>query len=153
MRLIGHGAEEEEVSSALRELALKVKSGEIPINDVVLSTRLTKEPDAYDSPTPGAKAAMYYNEHLDGEKWRQGDSVTWTYVSDAGALPDYVTINGERQRVQFMAFRDIDELGGAIIDWEKILDVLVKSKLKRLYESVGWDIATAAGDVVPRVYW
>ena len=153
MRLIGHGAEEEEVSSALRGLALKVKSGEIPINDVVLSTRLTKEPDAYDSPTPGAKAAMYYNEHLDGEKWRQGDSVTWTYISDAGALPDYVTINGERQRVQFMAFRDIDELGGAIIDWEKILDVLVKSKLKRLYESVGWDIATAAGDVVPRVYW
>ena len=55
--------------------------------------------------------------------------------------------------MQFIAFRDIDELGGAIIHWEKILDVLVKSKLKRLYESVGWDIATAAGDVVPRVYW
>ena len=153
MRLIGHGAEEEEVTETLRTLSLAVKNGEVPIKDTVCSTRLTKEPTKYESPTPGAKAALYYNQHCDGEKWRKGDSVTWTYVKGFNDVPDYVTIKGQPAPATFVAFREEDELSNYIVDWDKVLDVLVKSKLKRLYESVGWDIAAAAGDVVPKSYW
>ena len=35
-------------------------------------------------------------------------------------------------------------------DWDKVLDVMVKSKLKRIYESVGWELTEAAGAVLPR---
>ena len=154
MRLIGHGADEDEVTQTLRNMSLDVKNGTVPIMDAVCSTRLTKEPNGYVSPTPGAKAAMYYNEHVKGEQWRKGDSVTWTYVKGVvGNIPDYVTIKGEQQPISFVAFRDVGELSNYIIDWDKVLDVLVKSKLTRLYESVGWDIAAAAGDVVPKTYW
>jgi len=153
MKLIGHGADEEEVSSTLRKISLEVKNGTIPLADIIQSTRLTKPPHEYDKPTPGAKAAMHYNEHIKGDKWKKGDSVSWTYIANTGTLPDYFTIKGEKKRTQFMAFRDIDELDSVVIDWEKILDVLVKKKLKRLYESVGWDIAIAAGDIVPETYW
>lgn len=153
MRLIGHGAEEEEVTETLRALSLAVKNGEVPIKDTVCSTRLTKEPTKYESPTPGAKAALYYNQHCDGEKWRKGDSVTWTYVKGFNDVPDFVTIKGQPAPATFVAFREEDELSNYIVDWDKVLDVLVKSKLKRLYESVGWDIAAAAGDVVPKSYW
>jgi len=153
MRLIGHGAEEEEVTETLRALSLAVKNGEVPIKDTVCSTRLTKEPTKYESPTPGAKAALYYNQHCDGEKWRKGDSVTWTYVKGFNDVPDFVTIKGQPAPATFVAFREEDELSNYIVDWDKVLDVLVKSKLKRLYESVGWDIAAAAGDVVPKNYW
>lgn len=153
MRLIGHGAEEEEVTETLRTLSLAVKNGEVPIKDTVCSTRLTKEPTKYESPTPGAKAALYYNQHCDGEKWRKGDSVTWTYVKGFNDVPDFVTIKGQPAPATFVAFREEDELSNYIVDWDKVLDVLVKSKLKRLYESVGWDIAAAAGDVVPKSYW
>jgi DNA polymerase I len=154
MDLIGHGADENEVTETLRTLSLSVKNGDVPMMHAVSSTRLTKEPDSYDSPTPGAKAAMYYNQHCEGERWRKGDSVTWTYVKGVkNGVPDYVTIKGEDVPVRFVAFREVEELANYIVDWDKVLDVLVKSKLKRLYESVGWDISAAAGDVVPKAYW
>lgn len=154
MELIGHGAEEEEVTEVLREISLAVKNGNLPISDTVCSTRLTKEPDEYDSPTPGAKAALYFNQHCEGEQWRKGDSVTWTYVKGfKEGIPDYVDINDRRDKAAFIAFREPTELDNYIIDWDKVLDVLVKSKLKNLYEGVGWDVAPAAGDVVPKAYW
>jgi DNA polymerase elongation subunit (family B) len=154
MRLIGHGAEEQEVSEALREMSLQVKNGTIPLSDVVMSTRLTKDPYSYESPTPGAKAAMYYNEHVGGEAWKKGDSVSWTYVKGfKEGVADYFTFKDEKRPAAFVAFRDEKELENYIVDWDKVLDVLVKSKLTRLYESLDWDIKTAAGDVVPKTYW
>lgn len=154
MRLIGHGAEEEEVTETLRALSLSVKSGDVPIKHTVCSTRLTKEPTKYQSPTPGAKAALYYNQHCGGDPWRKGDSVTWTYIKGVKEnIADFVTIKGQDTPVVFVAFREVEELSNYIVDWDKVLDVLVKSKLKRLYESVGWDIAAAAGDTVPKSYW
>ena len=154
MQLIGHGADETTVSDALRSLSLDVKNGTIPLKDVVMSTRLTKSPYDYDSPTPGAKAAMYYNEHNGGEAWVKGDSVSWTYVKGfKEGVPDYFSFKGDKKPASFVAFREESELEKYVIDWDKVLDVLVKSKLKRLYESLDWDIKAAAGDVVPKTYW
>lgn len=154
MRLIGHGAEEEEVTETLRQISLSVKNGDVPISHVVSSTRLTKDPHKYEKPTNGARAAMYYNQHTKGEKWRQGDSVTWTYVKGVKeGTPDFYTLDSQDIPVKYVAFRDAKELDNFIIDWDKVLSTLVKAKLKRLYESVGWDMAAAAGDVVPKTYW
>ena len=154
MKLIGHGAEEEEVTETLRAISLSVKSGDIPMSHVVSSNRLTKAPDKYSKPTNGARAALYYNQHCDGEKWREGDSVTWTYVKGVKeGTPDYYKLNGESLPVKYVAFRDIEELDNFIVDWDKILDTFVKRKLMRLYESVGWSIEAAAGDIVPKTYW
>jgi len=80
--------------------------------------------------------------------------VTWTYIKGVKEnIADFVTIKGQDTPVVFVAFREVEELSNYIVDWDKVLDVLVKSKLKRLYESVGWDIAAAAGDTVPKSYW
>ena len=154
MRLIGHGSEEDEVTNTLREISLSVKNGNVPISHIVSSTRLTKDPHKYEKPTNGARAAMYYNQHVKGEKWKKGDSVTWTYVKGVKEnTPDFYTLDGQDIPVKYVAFRDAKELDNFIIDWDKVLSTLVKAKLKRLYESVGWDMAAAAGDVVPKLYW
>ena len=154
MRLIGHGAEEEEVTLALRRISLSVRDGNVPISQIVSSTRLTKDPHKYEKPTNGARAAMYYNQHTKGEKWRKGDSVTWTYVKGVKeGTPDFYTFDGQDIPVKYVAFRDAKELDNFIIDWDKVLSTLVKAKLTRLYESVGWDETAAAGYVVPKIYW
>lgn len=170
MNLIGHGADENEVTDALRAISLAVKNGDISIMDAVCSTRLTKEPTDYEAPTPGAKAALYYNQHRGQEPFGKGDSVTWTYVKGfKDGIPDFYYRRMCPQRKQgkrcgahcnclqepasFVAFRNTDELNDYVIDWDKVLDVLVKSKLTRLYESVGWDIAAAAGETVPKSYF
>ena len=97
---------------------------------------------------------MYYNQHTKGEKWRQGDSVTWTYVKGVKeGTPDFYTFDGQDIPVKYVAFRDAKELDNFIIDWDKVLSTLVKAKLTRLYESVGWDETAASGYVVPKIYW
>ena len=154
MDMVGHGASEEEVTEALRAISLAVKAGHVSIHDVIASTRLTKEPDDYESPTPAAKAALYFNQHNEGEPWRKGDSVPWTYVSGfKGDAPDYFTLKGERRRATYIAFREETELRRYHVNWEKVLDVMVKSKLKNIYDSLGWDLNVAAGAPAPTNYW
>ena len=100
---------------------------------------------------------MYYNEHVaknKDEMWREDDSVTWTYVNGfIGDTPDYYTLNGEREKVKYIAFRDKAELENYSIDWEKVLSVMVKSKLMRIYESLDWGLDVAAGDSIPKSYF
>lgn len=157
MQLIASGADETTVTDVLREVSLAVKNGEIPIDDVVSSSRIRRPLNKYDKPTPGIRAAMYYNEHVaknKDEKWREDDSVTWTYVNGfVGDTPDYYTLNGEREKAKYIAFRDKAELENYSIDWEKVLSVMVKSKLMRIYESLDWGLDVAAGDSIPKSYF
>jgi DNA polymerase elongation subunit (family B) len=157
MQLIATGADETTVTDVLREVSLAVKNGEIPIDDVVSSSRIRRPLNKYDKPTPGIRAAMYYNEHVaknKDEKWREDDSVTWTYVNGfVGDTPDYYTLNGEREKAKYIAFRDKAELENYSIDWEKVLSVMVKSKLLRIYESLDWGLGVAAGDTIPKSYF
>jgi hypothetical protein len=77
--------------------------------------------------------------------------VSWIYVKGfKDGVEDYYTFNGEKRKVDFVAFRDLTELDNYVIDWDKVLDVMVKSKLKRIYESVNWELNAAAGAIVPR---
>lgn len=157
MRLIATGADEATVTDVLREVSLSVMSGDIPIEDVICSSRLTKPLKEYESPTPAAKAAMYYNEHVaktPDQKWVQGDSVAWTYVKGFNDdAPDYYTLNGERKKATYIAYRDKAELDNYAIDWDKVLSVMVKSKLMRIYEGLDWGLEAAAGDTIPKTYF
>ena len=154
MQLIATGKEEQEVTDALREISVTVRKGEIPIQDVYCSTRLSMDFKDYKTLPAVAKAALYYNEHVaqsKDEKYEKGESVSWIYVSGfKDEVEDYYTFNGEKRKVDFVAFRELEELNDYIIDWDKVLDVMVKSKLKRIYESVNWELNAAAGAVVPR---
>ena len=156
MQLIATGADETTVTDVLREVSLSVRNGDIPIEDVSCSSRLTKPLKEYDKPTPAARAAMYYNEHVaetPEQKWGQGDSVAWTYVKGfKDGIPDYYTLKGERTKVTYIAYRDKAELSNYAIDWDKVLSVMVKSKLMRIYESLDWGLSAAAGDTMPKSY-
>ncbi len=135
MDLVGHGASEEETTKALREIALNVQRGKIPIVDVACSTRISKPFNEYKSPTPGVKAALAYNAAEIGEEFTQGDSVSWVYSANRDQ--------------PYAAFREPQDLVDVDIDWDKVLDTLVRSKLQRIYESVGWeDIDTALGSLM-----
>ena len=140
MELVGHGASEDEVTSALRKIAVQVQDGSIPITDVACSTRISKPFKDYKSPTPGVKAALAYNAAEIGEEWKQGDSVSWVY-----------TLNKEQP---YTAFREPEDLADVDIDWNKVLDVLVRSKLQRIYESLGWQaIDDALGGLKIKSYF
>ena len=154
MQLIGTGKDEQEVTDALREISIPVRSGDIPIEDVYVSTRLSRTFNNYKTLPAVAKAALYYNQHVatsKDDKYQKGDSVSWIYVKGfKEGVKDYYTFNQERRKVDFVAFRDKSELDNYIINWDKVLDVMVKSKLKRIYESVDWELDAAAGAVIPR---
>ena len=157
MQMIAVGGEEASVTAALREMSVAVRKGEIPIEDVSCSSRLTMAFKDYKSLPAAARAAMYYNEHVaetPDQEWGQGDSVPWTYVKGFnGDTPDYYTLNGERKKVDFVAFRDKAELENYAIDWDRVLSVMVKSKLMRIYESLDWGLGAAAGDSIPKSYF
>jgi len=157
MEMIGTGADETAVTDVLREISLQVKNGEIPIEDVACSSRLTMDFRDYKSLPAPAKAAMYYNEHVATnaeERWSKGDSVSWIYVKGFNDdVPDYYTLKGERAKVNFVAFRDKAELKNYSIDWDKVLSVMVKSKLMRIYESLDWALDAASGVTMPKSYF
>lgn len=157
MQMIGTGADETAVTDVLREISLQVKNGEIPIEDVACSSRLTMDFKDYKSLPAPAKAAMYYNQHVATnaeERWSKGDSVSWIYVKGFNNdVPDYYTLKGERKKVDFVAFRDKAELENYAIDWDKVLSVMVKSKLMRIYESLDWALDAASGATMPKSYF
>lgn len=156
MQMIGEGKDETSVTDVLRKVSLDVIDGNIPIEDVACSTRLTMDFNDYKSLPAVAKAALYYNEHvakLPDDKWGKGDSVSWLYVKGFyDDVPDYYTYKGERKKVDFVAFRNKEELDNYAIDWDKVLSVMVKSKLMRIYESLDWDLDVASGSIVPKSY-
>ena len=140
MELVGHGASEDEVTSALRKIATEVQDGSIPITDVACSTRISKPFKDYKSPTPGVKAALAYNAAEIGEEWKQGDSVSWVYTAS--------------KEQPYTAFREAEDLADVDIDWNRVLDVLVRSKLQRIYESLGWQaIEDALGALKVKSYF
>ena len=157
MQLVGTGKNEEEVTTELRKMSTPVRDGLVDINDVVCSTRISMPFKDYTSPTAGVKAALYYNQQIakhESDMWKQGDSVSWVYVKGVKTdKVDYVKIGDKQEKIRFVAFREKDELDDFVIDWGKITDTLVKKKLMRIYESVGWDVNPAAGAIVPKSYF
>jgi hypothetical protein len=42
---------------------------------------------------------------------------------------------------------------GFTLDWEKMVDRLVKRKVKPIFQALEWDLESASGAARPKRYW
>ena len=140
------GADEESVISIVRPLAKKIKRGDVDIKDISTTTRLQKRLTEYSDTAGGAvKAARYYNQHIVGRNhFGEGDSVDWVYIAKPkDGLPSTPVV----------AYEDVSELDGFVIDYDLMVDKIVKDKIKPIFRALDWDLERASGAAMPKQYW
>ena len=146
--MICTGANERDVIDSVRKLSMKIKKGNVDIQDITGTTRIQKPLKEYDKTcgVPGVKAARYYNVHmLNGDApFGQGDSVPWVYVA---GTPEHLP------STDIVAYRDVEQLKGFELDWEKMVDRLVSRKIKPIFKALDWDLQRASGEPMPKKYW
>ncbi len=140
------GANEETVIGMVRPIAKKIMKGDVSIKDISTTTRLQKRLPEYSDTAGGAvKAARYYNEHIaQRNHFGHGDSVNWVYVSKSKDGLPYTPV---------VAYEDISELDGFIVDYDLMVDKIVKDKIKPIFKALDWDLERASGAAMPKVYW
>ena len=148
LTMICQGASESEVIDFVRPISLKIKKGKAELKEVTGVTRISKKLKNYDKPTLGAKAAIYYNKHM-AERFNQpnfdeGDSVPWVYVVSS---PDWAP------PTKIVSYKDVKELEGFTLDWDTMVDKLVKNKVKPIFKALDWDLEMASGAARPKRYW
>ncbi len=146
LKAICSGADEEEVINMVRPLAKQIMRGEVEPKQIATTTRLQKKLRDYSDTTGGAvKAARFYNQHLSPkQKLGEGDSVNWVYVIR--------TPNG-MPPIDVVAFEELSDLDGFVLDYDKMVDKLVKSKIKPIFQALNWDLDRASGAAMPKKYW
>ena len=145
LTLICQGENEAIVREEILKLALPVRKGDVSLKEVTKQTRISRAPKDYKILSGASKAANYYNENMSkGDPFQAGDSVKWTYVKSvpAGQPP-----------TQVVAYREDNEMDGYTLDAKVILDKAIVSKLKGVYQVLGWDLDAATGEPRPATYW
>jgi len=145
LTLICQGESEAIVREEILKLALPVRKGDVSLKEVTKQTRISRAPDDYKILSGASKAAHYYNNNMStGDPFEAGDSVKWTYVRSvpAGQPP-----------TQVVAYREDEEMEGYTLDAKVILDKAIVSKLKGMYQVLGWDLSAATGEPRPATYW
>ena len=145
LTLICQGENEAVVREAILKLTLPVRRGEVNLKEVTKQTRISQAPKDYKILSGASKAADYYNKNLaDDDPFKAGDSVKWTYVKSVPA---------GRPPTQVVAYREDYEMRGFTLDAKVILDKAIVSKLKGVYQVLGWDLDAATGEPRPATYW
>ena len=148
LNLVCQGASEADVIDHVRPIALKIQKAKVDLKEVTGVTRISKKLKDYAKPTLGAKAAVYYNKHMaerfSQPKFDEGDSVPWVYVASS---PDWAA------PTDIACYKDISEMEGFTLDWEKMVDRLVKRKVKPIFQALEWDLESASGAARPKRYW
>ena len=145
LTLICEGESEAIVREEILKLALPVRKGEVNLKEVTKQTRISRAPGEYKILSGASKAAHYYNNHMSkGDPFKAGDAVKWTYVKSvpAGKPP-----------TQVVAYREDEEMDGYTLDAKVILDKAIVSKLKGMFQVLGWDLGAATGEPRPAIYW
>ena len=140
------GANEDEVTQITRPLSKCIERGEVALKDIATTTRFQKAIHDYSQSTGGAvKAARYFNEHLsNGKKLGEGDSVNWVYVAKVrDGLP----------HTSVVAYEEESDIDGFDLDYHKMVDKLVKSKMKNIFGAMNWNLDFATGAARPKKYW
>ena len=141
LKLVCEGASEGDVRDAVLEMVKPIRKGEYELKEITSQTRMGTFP----SKTPAAQAAGYYNEHVNnGDKYVQGDSVKWVYVSHAP--------HG-KPSTKYAAYREATDLDGFEVDKKIVVEKLVENKIKGVFSILGWDIDAALGEPRPADYW
>ncbi len=138
------GANEEQVIDMVRPLSKRIQRGDVSPKEVATTTRLQKKLYDYSETTGGAvKAARYYNEHFNGNLG-EGDSVNWLYVNQVPAgMPS----------VDVIAYEDEKILDGFSLNYDLMVDKLIKAKIKPIFNALNWDLERASGAAMPKRYW
>ena len=147
LHAICSGASEEETAQLVRPIARRIIGGKVEPKEVAVTTRLQKSLAEYSATTGGgAKAARYFNEHLldGGKRLSKGDSVDWVYVT---TVPDGLP------RTDVVAFTEPSDLDGFSLDYETMVDKLVKAKIMPIFRAMNWDWTAASGAVRPKNYF
>jgi len=146
---ICQGADEETIINIVRPLSKRIKQGKVTVKEIAGTTRVQKALSAYavNVGVPGVKGARYYNAHLATKKsgdFGEGDSVDWVYVHDVPTgLPP----------TDIVGFKDEQDLVGFSLDYDKMVDKLVKSKIKVIFKALKWNLEIASGAAKPKRYW
>lgn len=144
-RKVGTGAEEREVTDAIRDFSTSVLKGEWSIEALAPYGRIGKE-NYKNTPPLSVRAANFYNRHMDPvDPVRVGDSIRWLYVSE---VPEHLPYT------EVAAFRNPSELEGFSFDYGLIVEKFIKAKIKRVYETLGWkSLDEACGAKMPKSHW
>ena len=134
--LICEGADENTVEEFVLPIAMEVRNGEIPLEDVSMKTRLGMHLKDYKVLSGASKAAAAYNEN-NTEKFGKGDSVPWTYIKEEPGI---------------IAYRNPEDLDGFTLDSNTILKKMLKTKLDSIYSTLSWDLERALGAPTPKSY-
>ena len=140
------GASEDEVIGMIRPISKRIKRGDVKLSEVASTTRLQKSLSAYSATTGGAvKGTRYFNEHLaTTDKYGEGDSVNWVYVIKA---PDNLP------PTDVVVYQKETDLDGFDLDYDKMVDKLVKQKMKGIFGALDWNLEFASGAAQPKKYW
>ena len=138
------GADEEEVIGLVRPLSKRIKRGDVTLGEVTQTTRLSKSTDKYAVIGGGVKAAIYYNEHItDGPLLGEGSSVNHVYVDKS---PDGLPAT------DVVAYEKESDLQGFSLNYDFMVDKLIKAKIKPIFKALDWDLERASGAAMPKVY-
>jgi DNA polymerase elongation subunit (family B) len=150
LNMLCKGADENEVVTHVREISLRIKSGDIDIPEVSGVTRIQKDLWEYADSVgvPGVKGARYYNLHLSDQFthpiFKKGDSVKWVYAkSDPQG----------RHIDDIVAYHETDDLDGFVLDHDKMVQKLVVEKIKPMFKAMKWSTDYASGMPRPKTYW
>ena len=145
LTMICQGKNEAEVCEEILKLALPVRKGHVDLKQVTKQTRISQAPREYKILSGASKAAEYYNNNIStDDPFVAGDSVKWTYVKSVpSGMPP----------TQVVAYREDKEIEGFTLDAKVILDKAIVSKLKGVYQVLGWDLDAATGEPRPATYW
>jgi len=142
--MIGTGAEEDEVTSFIRPIALSVIKGEKGAEELAPYGRIGKEKYARVPPMP-VRGAYYYNEHINPrEPFKVGDSLQWVYTK---ASPDGMV------HTNVVGFRSVDEIDDFVIDYNTCVEKFITRKIKNIYSVLDWDLDAAVGAKRPKKHW
>mgnify|MGYP003110112623 FL=1 len=143
-QLVGTGAEEDEVTNVVRSASLSILRGEKSVDDLAPYGRWGQK-EYQRSPPNAARAAMYYNEHINPqEPVRVGESLRWIYVSSAPK---------DKPHTDVVGLRNADDIDGYVIDYAKCADKFIKAKIKNIYRVLDWNLDKAVGNPEPKRHW
>ena len=143
-RLIGEGAEESQVNSVIRPIALRLRKGEMTPQELAPYGRLGKASYARVPPN-AAKGALYYNANINSsDPIRVNEKAQWVYVN---GVPDGMPTTN------IVSFKDEDEIVEFSLDYSLMVEKFIRAKLDAVYSTLEWDLGEACGDAMPKKYW
>ena len=135
IKMILDDADFSEVSEYLQGLCDDIRAENIELRKIAKPGAINGPPEAYSSPTPTIRAAIYSNEHLDYD-WSNGDQPWVYYIRKTPPM---------KPNTDVLALEWWDDIpDGFDLDAEKHIEKTLKAPLAPMLKEVGWDFEELA---------